>query len=261
MSRVLKYNRIVLGEPLEIQDSTMPYQAEECTAGDGEIKENSDTESEQIRVQIMKTAEHEKKAILEEASRRARQIMDDAAEKAEGITREAFNKGYEEGQEKGYMEGLQNGRKEGLETVAALEAELLEAKKNIAEMKERALREAEGKIVELVLDISRKVIGRQIDTDREAVLSIIRKAMNRCPVSSKVNMRIAPEDYDIVLSSKDKLLREAETVSELEIVMDNSLAPGSCVLETEAGFIDTSVETQLNRIEKSFKELLNYEQY
>lgn len=256
MSRLFKSNRVVLGEPLEINDTTTPDIINE----DKNDKQNNEDDNDEIYNEIVKKAEQKKKEIIEAAGKEADKLIEEASEKVENITKDAFSRGYEEGHEKGYIEGLQNGRQEGLDTVEVMKEELLDAKKKVADMKDRAFRDAEEKIVDLVLQISRKVIGEQVIENRDAILSIVKKALNRCPFSSKLMMRVAPEDYDIVVSSRDKLYREAEGISEMEILMENSLTPGSCVLETEAGYIDASMETQINRIEKSFKELLSYEQ-
>lgn len=242
MSKLLKSEYIFVGEPLEIEDGKRPSPEDLPQRKKNPVLDTQKYEQERLR--ILERAKQEANSIIEKAKEHSREISD---------------KAFKEGYEKGYEEGMQNGRQQGLDTAAEMIEEALQIRQQAIEMKERAIREAEQKIIELVLSIARKVIGEQIRLDREMVLGPVRKALEKCSFSSKVIMRVAPEDYDIVSLSKNKLLLEMEGVSDFEIVMENTLSPGSCILETESGYINSSLEVQLNRIEKYFKELLNYD--
>jgi len=260
LSNLLKYDRVLLGEPLEIEDAENLNITHENEA-ENNGTDNCSTEKNDVYNELISRAELKEKAIVEKAKKEAEKIIEESVKEAEKVNKAAYSKGYEDGHEKGYMEGMKSGRQEGLESVASYQEEALQSKKKAIEMKDRAIRDAEERIVDLVLQISRKVIGEQVQINQEAVLSIVKKAIDKCPFSRKVKMRIAPEDYDIVLSNKDKLYCELECISDLEVIMETGLNPGSCILETDAGFVDSSIEAQISRIEKSFRELLNYEQY
>lgn len=247
MSRLYKSNMVVLGEPLEIKDVPIPGPAKP-DRGENGVRDS-------LYREILSRAEQQEKHILDRARKEAEVIIQEAKRERAEILQTAYKEGYQ----KGYSDGFEKGKNEGLAQVEGALQEATQLKKSAAELKNRALRDAEEKIVELVMGIARKVLGEHVRADREAVVGIVKKALEKCPFTSRVIMRVAPEDYEVVVSSKNRLLVDMEGISELEVFMENSLPPGSCILETDSGYIDSSIQVQLDRIEKSFKELLNYE--
>ena len=77
--------------------------------------------------------------------------------------------------------------------------EAVEIRRRALETKERMVREAEEEVVRVVIEITRKVLGEQVKTDREAVLGLVRKAMEKCTYT-KGNRSF--DDYDVVVSRK-----------------------------------------------------------
>ena len=56
---------------------------------------------------------------------------------------------------------------------------------------------------------------------------------------------------------KNKFLSKLASISELAIVEDNSLSPGGIKIETEAGTIDATVDSQAKELEKALLEKYN----
>lgn len=250
MSNLYKSGLVILGTPLEIKNDALPEMgfpnnnaAEEVSQGSGIPEEVS--------------------GILEEAREKAANIINQAEENCKKAYEEArqqgYKKGYEEGEQNGFAEGFEKGRQQGLATAERMIEEAIDVKKRALETKERLVKEAEAEIIRIVLEVARKVLGEQIKTDREAVLGVVRKALEKCTFSGRVAMKVSPDDYDVIELSKKRLLAEIDGITQLDIEVEEGLSQGSCVLETESGFIDSSVEVQLGRIENTFKELLNHE--
>jgi len=243
LSRLYKSDYVYIGEPLEIAESLPDEQDEPVARND-----NLALDMESIKKEAERT--------IQEARKTAAEIIKGAEDEAKVILKRAAEEGYE----KGYRDGLQKGRQQGLDTSSQIIEEAVRIRQRAVNEKEKTVREAEHRIVEIILEIAKKVLGEQVRVDKEAILGPVQKALEKCSFSRKVTMRVAPEDYETVSLSKNKLMLEMEGVSEFEIMMENTLSPGSCVLETEAGYINSGVEVQLERIEKCFKELLTYEQ-
>ena len=259
MSSLIKSRSIVLGDPLEIK-------AEELTVDNVYPEEDI-----QDQPTIEDGVRQEALGILEEAREKAAQIIAQAEEKGREIYERSKHEGYEKGYEKGYEEGYEEGerkgfavghdrgRQQGLATVDRMIEEAVEIRRRAIETKERTVREAEAEIIRVVIDIARKVLGEQVKTDRDAVLGLVRKALEKCTYTNSVTLKVSPDDYDMVVSSKKRILAEIEGITQLDIEAEETLPKGSCLLETNAGFIDAGIEVQMTRIEHIFRELMSYE--
>ncbi|MGI6703177.1 MAG: FliH/SctL family protein [Clostridia bacterium] len=251
MSRLYKSRSIVVGDPLEIEVEEVLLEH----ANPGEVTAEEIPQSDSQRA--------EESSLLEDARARAAEIIDKALRESEdirkGAQQEGYKRGYNEGLEKGTAEGYEKGRQQGLDTANRMIEEAVEIKQRALEAKERIVKEAEAEIIRIVIEIARKVLGEQVKTDREAVLGLVRGALKKCTFSGRVTMKVSPEDYDMVELSKRRLLSEIDGITQLDIVVEDALSQGSCLLETDAGCIDAGVEVQLDRIQHVFRELLYYE--
>ena len=90
--------------------------------------------------------------------------------------------------------------------------------------------------------------------DREMVVQIVRKTMNAViRTQRQVTLKVAPELVETVRARVAEFRTAYPTVETFDVVEDPRLKGPACILETEAGVADASVETQLAAIEKSLK--------
>jgi len=94
--------------------------------------------------------------------------------------------------------------------------------------------------------------------DREMVLQIVRKTMNAVIRTQKhVTLKVAPEQVENVRGRIAELRAAYPTVESFDVIEDSRLQGPACILETEAGVADGSVETQLAAIQASLKKHLS----
>ena len=90
--------------------------------------------------------------------------------------------------------------------------------------------------------------------DREMVVQIVRKTMNAViRTQRQVTLKVAPELVETVRARVAEFRTAYPTVETFDVVEDPRLKGPACILETEAGVADASVDTQLAAIEKSLK--------
>ncbi len=257
MSRLYKSRSIVLGDPLEIKSEIVSQQKVDIaqkeinTEMELQADEHNDSLEKEVS-EILNSANNESAQIIREAENKSREIYAQAQDKG-------YKDGFDEGYERGLDEGHEKGRQQGMDTANGMIEEALAIKQKALETKEQIVKEAEAEVIRIVIEIARKVLGDQMRIDRETVLGPVRKALEKCAFSNKVIMKVSPHDFDIIEMSKHKLLTEIEGITQLEIMVEDTLPQGSCLMETDAGYIDSGIEVQLNRIERSFRELLGYE--
>ena len=164
-----------------------------------------------------------------------------AAEADAARIREEAKAAYEAEKRRGYEKGVADGKME----IAMLKLEQVDS--SVAFMEG-----VEKKMADVVMKALRSFtveVG-----DRELVVQIVRKTMNAVIRTQKqVVLKVAPELVETVRAKVAELRIAYPTIETFDVVEDPRLKGASCVLETEAGVADASVETQLAAIEKSLK--------
>ena len=90
--------------------------------------------------------------------------------------------------------------------------------------------------------------------DHEMVVQIVRKTMAAVIRTQRtVTLKVAADQVDNVRARVSELTMAFPTIETFDVVEDPRLKGAACILETEAGVADASVETQLAAIEKSLK--------
>ena len=187
-------------------------------------KDRTDLPMPQAGTKILRAKEHarllEAADIIEAVRERAREI--------EAQAEETYRRRYDEG----YADGLEAGRMENaekmMETVLA-SVEFIEG--------------IENTVVDVVNRSIRKVIG-DIDAE-ERVRRIVGTALAHVRGEQKVTVRVSPADEPAVSKAMT-------SGSYLNVVADPRLKRDSCILESDLGVIDASLETQLKALERAF---------
>lgn len=182
-----------------------------------------------------------------DASAKADKIFAAAEAEADRIRNEAAKVLAEvEGvREAARKEGFAEGREEGMAQATEL-ATKLEA------LKGAFYQNAEAEIISLVMEIAEKVIGRMVQDHREAIISIVRQAVESA-LGDRVTIRLNPEDYKKVHTQIKVLQENLDKSRRLVFKEDDTISAGGCVVETEVGMIDAQLETQLRAIRKAFE--------
>jgi len=114
-------------------------------------------------------------------------------------------------------------------------------------------------MVQLVLDIAKKVISDELTQNKEAILSLVKKALQKCAFKKMLVLKVSPLDFDFILENKGRICMMVEGISDIEIVSELSLDQGSCIIETPSGEINSSMDIQIKEIEKIFTYILRNE--
>ena len=164
-----------------------------------------------------------------------------AAEAEAARIREEAKAAFEEEKKRGFEKGLQDGKLE----IAMQKLEQVD--QSVAFMES-----VEGKMADIVMKALKSCVVEI--GDREMVINIVRKTMNAVIRTQRhVTLKVAPEMVAAVKERVSALRVDYPTVETFDVVEDPRLKGPACILETEAGVADASVETQLAAIERSLK--------
>lgn len=155
--------------------------------------------------------------------------------------REEAKSAFEAEKKRGYETGLSNGKME----IAMQKLDLVD--QSVAFMES-----VENKMADVVLKALKSFVTEV--GDKEMVVQIVRKTMAAVIRTQRhVTLKVAPEMASSVRGRLNELRADYPTIESMDVVEDERLKGPACVLETEAGVADASVETQLAAIERSLK--------
>ena len=182
------------------------------------------------------------------ARRGAEEIIRQAREKSVFIEHEAYEKGYAQGEKDGFEFG-----KEKL--IIELQ-NFTRIMREINELKSSLYKKWEEEILTLTLAIARKVIHHEVITSPELIRYAIREALNHVVENSKVRIRAHPYDFAFVDEIKEDFLKGIAGLKHVEIVEDKNITQGGCLLETEFGDIDVTLDGQMAAVEAAVEKVL-----
>ncbi len=207
--------------------------------------------AEEVGISIIEDAKQMYLKIVEEANSEAQSILAAAGVEAHTIKSDARENGYREGYESGYFEG----RREAQSVID----EASELREFLDTRKEEFYKESEEQVLQLVVELAKKVIGDELIQSKEVILSLVNQALQKCAFKKKLILKISPQDSGYILENKNRICMMVEGISDIDIVSDLSLTQGSCIIETPSGEINSSIDVQIKEIEKIFTYLLRNE--
>jgi type III secretion protein L len=172
----------------------------------------------------------------------AKDIIDLAQKRAQERTDEA-NRVYEEEKKRGYEEGLERGRAESIEHMIDYVGRAVEGYAIF-----------EQRVVDLVMSALGQIIG-QMD-DKELIVRVVKKVLEPAKNQKRVTIRISPNQVPAVESEVDSIKAKFGTIDFVDIVRDERLNPGDCIVETEVGVVDGRLDKQLESIKKSLEKFI-----
>ena len=155
----------------------------------------------------------------------------------------------EEGLAEGRREGLEQGRREALEATRKELRERLDRFDRLmgalSEPFEELDEAVEQEILTLVTSMVRQLLRREIRTDPNQIIGVVREALAVLPVSARrVRLVLHPEDAAIVR----ELYALDDNEPAWQIQEDPVLEPGGCRVLSEDSQVDASLESRLNHL-------------
>ncbi|WP_419193026.1 FliH/SctL family protein [Kolteria novifilia] len=178
------------------------------------------------------------------------------------VNKEAWDKGYKDGFEKGSDEARQKGEAEHQSKVESDVNERLETTTQSLRQAIDQFAAERGKVhkawlgeweqtaLRFVTEMARKVVRRELQDPSGIARQALAEAIRSIGSGSQVVIHLSPRDAETLdMSSEDfRLLNRG--IDKVRIVTDPRMTPGGCLVQTEYGEIDATIETQLRRIEE-----------
>ena len=265
-TRVIDNNALLEQKLSAVLHAASISDTEEILPGDDGFEDGLDAEKVDALFSsdegvIKGSLQAERDALLEEIEN-ARAELTTVKEQADAMIEDAKSqigamqmKAYEEAKSQGYQEGERLGRQEADAQIN----EYLAKKKQLEDEYEKKIEELEPEFIETLTGIYEHIFKVDLTRYRDLVANLLVNAMQNIENTRNFLVHVSKEDYEGVMADKDRIRAEAggNSVS-VEFVEDATLSRSQCLIETENGIYDCSLDTQLSELSRKLK-LLSYE--
>ena len=168
----------------------------------------------------------------------AMDVLSAAQKEAEDIRQQAREE-FEAQRKLGYDKGLDDSKEE----IAIQKLEQVEKSIDY-------LSSMENKIVEIVLTALKKCVAEI--GDKELMVQVVQKAMQAVVRNQQqVVLKVSPEMLPTVKERLNEILSKFPGVNYINLMDDPRIKGVSCIIETDAGNVEASLDHQLAAIEKA----------
>ena len=162
-------------------------------------------------------------------------------------TARSFAEGRARGIEEGRIAEREAHRAANSAETSVRAAELASLVQQFSAERDRYLERVETEVVRLALAIAARILRREAQTDPLLLLGAVRVALGQLAGATRIRLRVPAAHASLWTDAVALLPSRAPRP---EIVSDDSMRLGECVLESELGSVDLAVPAQLAEIER-----------
>ena len=200
--------------------------------------------------QLLEPARREAEAILGQAGEQASIMLEEARQQAAAEAENIKSTAAREGYEQGYRSALEEARGEADKYRAQARQVLAGAE----EARQEALEDLKEEILTLAVEIAEKVLARELETHPDAVLNVAEEAVQLAGNRKYVVLWVNPAQLEICRAHRDQMAAHLPPKAELQIMVDEAVEPGGCVVENEYGRVDARLSTRWQTMLASVRE-------
>ena len=156
------------------------------------------------------------------------------------LERDAFASGYATGERAGVEAG--NKRAE------AMLRRLAQTLDELRSLRSTMIRQTEQQMVQLALAIARRILQRETSVDQDLLVALARVALERLGDSGAATIRLNPEDYSHTVQRHG----DHWAGSRVRVIADPGVSRGGCLVESDFGLVDASVDAQFEQVARAF---------
>jgi type III secretion protein L len=109
--------------------------------------------------------------------------------------------------------------------------------------------EIQNQIIPLAMQATKKIMGKQLELKPELVVDIVLQALRPVSQNYEIKLLVSKHDKEIIEKDKDRIKNLLDHVKVLAIEEREDISQGSCIIETESGIINATLENQFRALE------------
>ncbi len=161
--------------------------------------------------------------------------------------KEVQEEAYKEGHELGLVEGTEKAFQDSKEEFKQRLTNLDDTLKNLEVLKGRLLIENEGELIKLVFLTAKKMALKDLAENREAVVEILKDVIGEMQTDERMSVRLNAADLAFLEKLQEKSDQRLQNYERVKFIADEKIKAGGCLIETEYGTVDATVEERVER--------------
>ncbi len=186
-------------------------------------------------------------AIIGSARLEAEEILEEARQQADAFRESARHEGYDEGFLQGQAQAVAKAEEAREEYERQLESMRLDY-----EAKEQGM---ERELVEVISDVISRAFLAEMSDDRDVMLHLVDQALSHAENSREFLIRVNEANFEFLSEHKSELQEKVGAGIKLDLIKDPLMDEGACMIETDGGVFDVSMDTQMRNLIKKIRGL------
>lgn len=129
-----------------------------------------------------------------------------------------------------------------------------DACQKIDDQRKKLLAQNRGDIVNLIIALSKKILGQELVTPRNIIATTLENALEQSIASEEYYVTLHPDDLAFAESKAPELIAAIRGLERLVFKTDASLTRGGCLLESLTCSVDATIETQVESMKEFLQE-------
>ncbi|MET3682134.1 flagellar assembly protein FliH [Alkalibacillus flavidus] len=243
MSNLYRLSQIDKTKKIQLKPIDLPEEPVEETEDETEVDYDALAQE--------KVQEAEQK--LEDAQQQADQMIQDARAQIEQ-EREQFEaekqKALNQAHEQGYQDGFQQGEGQFNDLINQATQAVERAQSDY----HNKVQAAEETILSIAVKSAEKILHQQLHEDESRFLPVVQESIEDVSDQPEIKVYVHVNQYQLLLDRKQTLQQLLNQYTTLSIYPKKTMDEYGCVIETEQGQIDTSIDTRLNELKRTLIE-------
>jgi len=196
--------------------------------------------------------------ILEEAREEARRIIEDANAQADEILSAAQvnadamkNLARQDGEKEGYNEGTQRAALELQDSQRRMQEEVDRIQNDYMERQLQMERE----LVEMCLPVFEHVFSAELSGRKDVLYHLLDHCIMKIERTGQMQIKVSDANAEFIKSKKDEIQGKVGAEVGLDIISDPLLNDSQCIVETDGGIFDCSIDTELDNLIREIRAL------
>lgn len=202
--------------------------------------------AEETASEIIESARQEAERIISVAEDNAKALKANADKERMWIIQSSSREGFD----KGYEEGRQQCQREYEEKEEQLRIRQAQMEQELQTQKEAM----EPVLVDTILNVFSHMTHLLAEDKRDLILAIVNSAFEEIDVSKNYLIKVCHEDAVFLKENRHRII-SAVSDAEVEIVEDPLMKKGQCVIDTDIGVFDCSLDLQMEKLMEDIKML------
>lgn len=158
---------------------------------------------------------------------------------------------YQRELETAFRQGREEALQEARQQLGHASDMLAQALEEVSRLRGSLLQNSSNDMLRLVMSIVRQVLHAETSVNPQIIIDTIEKALQMAVRSDHYHVRVNPADLETVTKHKPLFLASINGLQNLTFQADPNISSGGCLLESEIGDVDATIDGQLDQIHRS----------